>query len=64
MLCGTIIQQALLITIAIIYLKQTLYDEILIFKPFHIAMMANIPLLVALKQAYFILSLKKVRIWL
>jgi len=64
MLCGTIIQQALLITIAIIYLKQTLYDDFLILKPYHIALMANIPLIVALKQAYFILSLKKVRIWL
>jgi len=39
-------------------------DEALVFTTLYTILFSIIPLLVNLKQAYFIISLKKVRIWL
>lgn len=64
MLCVTLVQQAVLLTISILFLEQSLSNEALKFQNYHIALLFINPLILILKQAYFILSLKKVRIWL
>ena len=64
MLCVTLVQQAVLLTVSILFLKQSLSNQPLIFQNYHIVLLLINPLIVILKQAYFVLSLKKVRIWL
>ena len=64
MFFGTIIQLAVSLITSIIYLKQVLSNEILKLETFHYALLTIVPLIVNLKQSYFIYSLKKVRTWL
>ena len=64
MLCATTVQQAALLTMSIIYLKQSLLNRPLLMQNYHIFLFSIIQFIVILKQVYFIMSLKKVRIWL
>ena len=64
MLCATTVQQAALLTMSIIYLKQSLLNRPLLMQNYHIILFSITLFIVILKQVYFIMSLKKVRIWL
>jgi hypothetical protein len=65
MFFGTIIQQAVLLIISSIYLKQVLSNEILKLEVFSYCLISNHPLDCELKGIiHFSLSLKKVRIGL